>query len=98
MCAYTVCQASAELCSCHAPFDFNSRTSVSFTITGVLIKHTCLIRFVGIGCSRHVDYLDEEIREWSSGRSMSVKDLRGAPGCGGVAEVAIVHSGRAVGS
>ena len=38
---YTWCHASAELCSCHAPFDFNSRNSVSFTIARALITHTC---------------------------------------------------------
>ena len=53
----------------------------------------CLSGFVGIGSSRHVDDLVEEIREFSLGMSMGVKDSRSAPGCGGV----IVHPGRAVG-
>ena len=59
----------------------------------------CLSSFVGIGSS-HVDDLDEEIRELSSGRSIGVKDSRSAPGCGDVKEVVIgiVHPGRAIGS
>ena len=46
-----------------------------------------LSSFVGMGSNRHVDDLDEEIRELSSGRSMGVKDSRSAPGCGGVTDV-----------
>ena len=37
---------------------------------------------MGIGSSKHVDDLDERIREFSSGRSMGVKDSRSATGCG----------------
>ena len=58
----------------------------------------CLRSFVGIGSSRHVDDLDEKIRELSSGRSMCVKASRSAPGCGGVTEVVMVHRGRAIGT
>ena len=50
-----------------------------------------------IGSSRHVDDLDERIREFSSGRSVDAKDSRRAPGCGGVA-IAKAHFGRDVGS
>ena len=32
----------------------------------------CLRSFVGIGSSRHVDDLDERIREFSSGKSMGL--------------------------
>src|SRR4029434_8632824 len=45
---------------------------------------SCLRSFVGIGSSRHVDDLDERIKEFSSGRSMGAKDSRRAPGLGGV--------------
>ena len=55
---------------------------------------SCLSSFVGIGSSRHVDDLDERIRELSSGRSVGAKDSRSAPGCGGVAGAAIAHFGR----
>ena len=48
-----------------------------------------------IGSSRHVDDLDERIREFISGRSVGAKDSRRAPGCGGVA-IAIGHFGRGV--
>src|SRR4029434_11155717 len=51
--------------------------------------------FVGIGSSRHVDDLDERIREFSSGRSMGAKDSRRAPGLGGVA-IATGHFGGCV--
>ena len=47
---------------------------------------------MGIGSNRHVDDLDERIREFSSG-----KDSRRAPGRGGVA-IAIALFGRDVGS
>ena len=57
----------------------------------------CLRSFVGIGSSRHVDDLDESIREFSSGRAVDAKDSRRAPGCGGVA-IAKAHFGRDVGS
>ena len=65
------------------------------TSSGVLFSKgsACLSSFVGIGSSRHVDDLDERIREFSSGRSMGAKDSRSAPSCGVVAEVAIVIQG-----
>ena len=51
-------------------------SSVSFNQDSVY-----LICFVGIGSSKQVDDLDEEIRELSSGKSMGVKDSMSAPCC-----------------
>ena len=67
------------------------------TLSNVSLNNdsACLRSFVGIGSSRHVDDLDERIREFSSGRSMGAKDSRRAPGLGGVA-IAIGHFGRGV--
>ena len=51
----------------------------------------CFSSSVGIEYSRHIDDLDEEIRELSSGRSIGVKDSGNTPGHMGVSGVVSVR-------